>query len=641
MSIIKHREPSSFLLNQFNQIPRKRKVTDLIEVAERCWVHGQSTPFPGKHKFDRTPYMIEIARELSNESDTQEVVVMKSAQGGATAGSSEPLLLACVDGQGKVIAVTANEKLAHAWKEDRLDPMFDSADLSSKFAKENQSTKNGKGDVGLTYLWAGGRIDIKTYAQLSNLRQISYQFVILEEEEEEANVSKKGAKQGEFNKICWARTSAYASKGRKMLRVSTPLIKQTSVIYKAFKAGDQRKYHVPCIHCGCMQHLEWSNLKFKHDENRVVIAESVHYECKDCKGKIYNSDKPKFLQKELCEWIPLNAEKARPKVKSYHFNALIYPLGMTSWEDLAQEFVDAQGNPEALQTFINLKLGEPFEDYAEKPAPELLHALKANYQTGELPPDAVGKPLFATMGCDVQAGNKKPGEPGYKPPRIEGSLYGWGLNDRSYLLGHYVFEGAVDDYTSGAFLALKNKLMSGDLPMKPLKVFIDSGHQTDEVNKFCNRANGIHPIKGYAWINKNEGSRYYKEVKITGHRDHQGGFLRMYELSTNIIKRRLYNNLIKRYDEESKTYPRGYMTIPIDTTNKFLKQLTAEVPVSKIVKGKPQIHWESGGRANEALDCYVYSDIAKELFIEEVSISKGEETSNVEKFWSVYASQVL
>lgn len=629
---------STFLKIHFNHLPQKKKVTNLIETAERLWVHGQGTPFPGKHRFDKTPYMIEPAQELSNESDTEEVVIMKSAQGGATANSTEPLILSCVEGQGKILAFTATETLAKAWKSDRLDPMLESSGLYSKLSSTVQKNNQhgGKGDAGLSYTWPGGRLDIKTYAQIKQIRQISYQFIILEEEEEEANAAKKGVKQGLFRDVAYARTGAFQGQGRKILRVSTPLVTQTSVIYPAFLAGDQRHYYVPCIHCGAMQYLDFHQLKYKIDDNRVVIDGSVHYECKHCHGKIYNKDKPKFIKKELCYWKPHN-KKARPGVKSYTFSALYYPVGMETWEQLAQQWVDAQGSPDKLQTFANLKLGEPFDDYTDTPAPELLHALKGDYHRGTVPvidPSEKSKPLFSTMGCDVQAGNKKPGEPGYKPPRIEASLYAWGINDRCWLLEHYVFEGAVTDWTSGAFKKFSDKLQKNDWPMQPVKIFIDSGHQGDEVNKFCNRSSDIHPIRGYAYINKNEGSKYFKEVKINEYRDSYGRPLSMYELSTNIIKRRLYNNLVKRRDEETGEFPNGSMSFPVEMDNKFFKQITAEVPRVKKVNNRITTVWDAGGRANECLDCYVYADIAKELFINTVSLNFGEETSNTKEFWN-------
>ncbi|MHA1379322.1 MAG: terminase gpA endonuclease subunit [Candidatus Helarchaeota archaeon] len=627
-----------YVINKIKTLPSEKKQSNIVELAEKRRIFPKGSPFPGLQKYSRTPHMIEIAMELSPSSDTEEIVVMKCSQGGGTAGATEPyILFKILEDPGPILAVTATDELVETWNDERLDPMLEASGaikkLSSKIQKASQH--GGKGNKAKLKTWPGGRLDIKTYGKISQIRQISYQGVILEEEEEAANAVKRGVKQGKFVEVARARSRAYSGR-RKILRISTPLIKQTSVISPAFKEGDQRYYNVPCLKCGGLQKLILSNLKYETDENKKVIKSSVYYECKHCKYKIKEHERSEMLVDESkggkCKWIPENTKNAKPKTKSYHFSALILRPEFGSWFELAQKWVNAQGDPEKLQTFINLELGEPFEDYADRPAAELLHSLKGKYYQDNLPDKNDGKPLFTTLGCDVQAGNKRAGE-WIKKPRIEASLYGHGANNRTWLIAHYIIEGETNDYTSGAFAELKEKIMKKDFPIMPVIIFIDSRHQTDEVNKFCNGAKNVFPIMGHNYISKNEGSRYFKEVEIVGFSDAYMRPLKMYELSTNIIKRRLYNKLALRRDNITGQYPTGYLMFPIDMEQKFFDQLTAERPITKNVNGRMRIIFDAGGRANEAMDCFIYAELAKEVFIHNMCIAAGEESVNEKQFW--------
>jgi len=60
------------------------------------------------------------------------------------------------------------------------------------------------------------------------------------------------------------RTSAFPAT-YKRLYISTPQIKGLSRIEQLWAKSDQRRYHVPCPHCGHMQHLQWSGLHWTPD----------------------------------------------------------------------------------------------------------------------------------------------------------------------------------------------------------------------------------------------------------------------------------------------------------------------------------------------------------------------------------------
>ena len=621
-------------------LPDKKVLSNVVECAEQNRIFPDGSPFPGKMKYAKTPYMIEPAMELSPQSDTEEVVIMKCGQGGATAGATEPLILFKVlKDPGPVLAITANDELAKTWAEDRLDPMFESSGAMSKFKStiKKNTQHGGKGSTPLKKSWPGGRLDIKTYGKVSQIRQISYQIVVLEEEEEAENATQRGAKQGKFRDIAYARTRAFRGR-RKILRISTPLMLQTSVINPAFLAGDQRHFYVPCPKCGHLQHLEWKHLKYTKNEHGIVDPESVYYECQGdkCDYHMLNEHKTEILKTKeyggTAKWIPHNKEKARPKTKSYTFNALYVPPGMDTWADLAQAWIDAQGDPEKLQVFINLNLAQPFDDYSEAPPAETLHILKGTYKRGQLPNTKEGSPILAMMGCDVQHGNKRGGEwlPG-KEPRIEASLIGFGLNGRTWLLDHYIIKGETTDYRSGAFRTFREMIMNKRFPLMPQKIFIDARYQRDEILKFCNGSANIFPIMGESSIKRG----YFNRIDLQEYHSADGSPLALYELNTNPIKRRIYNNILLRQDPMTGNYPHGYVQFPADILHQYFEQLTAERPTPVIKNGKHSHYlWDSRGRANESLDCFVYAWQAMEVFMNEMSVLYGSEATDQKKFWS-------
>jgi len=631
---------ADYLMSQFTSLPYKKNTSNIVEINERYRNLPESAPFPGKFRFSRIPHMYEPAMTLSPQSPIETVHIMKSAQGAGTSGTSEAIILYKVmSDPGQILAMVPSLTFLEKWDQGRIMPMLELSGakeiLRSTYSKNSQH--GGKGDAIGSKTWPGGRLDIISFGQINLLRNTSYQVVIIEEEDEINSTSQKGESQGDLVDVAEMRTNAYKGR-RKILNISTPLILQSSLIYKNFLLGDQRRYHIRCPKCGTLQALTFDNLKFEKNKYGNVIESSVHYPCLNpkCTAKYVNEQKPELL---LCEelggtakWIPTNEEAAKPLTRSYHFSAMINPVGFNTWYDMAQKFCDIAGDPERTQTFYNLWRGEPFSDYSEAPPPETLRMLQGAYKKGTIPTGAEGTPLIAMLGCDVQAGNMKDGK--YiqgKEHRIEASLYGFGLNRRVWLIDHYIFTGDVTDHRSGAFQKLREKIEKKDFPMQPIKMFIDSRHQTDEVRKFCDGSNNIYPIMGDATIKDNS----FRKKELKGYRTADGHPLPMYEINTAPLKRGIYNAFRLQKDSINNVYPPGYMMFPSDLDTKYFDQMTSERPKPVIKNGKIiRYDWEAHG-PNEALDCTAYAKAALEVYIFEISQLAGEEASNYPKFWEL------
>jgi phage terminase large subunit GpA-like protein len=68
----------------------------------------------------------------------------------------------------------------------------------------------------------------------------------------------------------------------------------------------------------------------------------------------------------------------RRSVVGFYINALYSPW-RDVWADLAQEWTEAQENPERLKAFVNLRLGEAWEEQGEKFTASALAARREAY----------------------------------------------------------------------------------------------------------------------------------------------------------------------------------------------------------------------------------------------------------------------
>jgi phage terminase large subunit GpA-like protein len=622
-----------YMIAKIEAVTETKLTRTVVELAEEKRIFPEGSPYPGPCSFDRTPYMREIALECSPQSATEEIIFMKAGQIGGTAMSAENLILFCIEEDpSPVLYVTANDELARKWAQTTIEPMIEGAGLTHKLkATVQKSANKATGNTTLNKTWAGGKLDVLTYGKIDQLRSISYKIIILDEEETAVNATQKGVKQGKFRDVAFARTRTFSGR-RKILRISTPLIKQYSEIFKAFLTGDQRYYNIPCPHCNHKQKLEWRFLRYE-TVDRIVIPETVHYECQnpECGKGIRNAHKSIFLNHG--EWIPEN-KNPKSKTRSYQLSAMYAPIGMDTWEVLAQMWVDAQASPEEVQVFYNMCLGLPYEEQTDTPAPEMLHALKGSYFSGEMPPKEEGGILFTTVACDVQAGNMREGKV-INPPRIELEILGHGEGFRTWSLGYHVLEGATTHYNGGAFSKLRDMIANRKFgAMHPVKIFIDSGYQPDVVRQFCQGSIDVHPIMGDSI--KTIKKMHFKEEALIEYQDGNGDPLKWYKINTNPLKRITYNNLLLRKNQEGE-YLDGHCMFPQDYGQKYFEMLTAEHQVQVIKNGSVVgFEFDSGGRRNEAIDIRVYNLAASEVHAFMISSAAGYEAINWRLVWEYY-----
>jgi phage terminase large subunit GpA-like protein len=378
----------------------------------------------------------------------------------------------------------------------------------------------------------------------------------------------------------------------KIVKGSTPAKpKGISPIERDFLRSDMRRFHVPCPFCGVLQPLRWREpvpplgdgsyrLFYSVSPDGQVDPASVAYLCafKGCAKKIPERYKQQMLNAGA--WV---AEFPDRPVVGFHINALYSPW-RENWAALAQEWHEAnkEGNPEKLKAFINLRLGETWEEQGDSIEALTLKSRVEAYQA-EIP-DGVG---LLTAAVDVQS------------DRLECVVKGWGDREESWLIAYQQLFGDPGQETVwnelDSFLLSTWEHGSGQ-KVKITCTMIDSGGlHTDSVYRFvrARQARGIFALKG--------SSEAGKEIlgKFSVNNQYR---VKLWLIGTDTAKDRIFARL------KIPGPGPGYMHLPDFAEDEYLAQLTSEKAVRRYRRGKGTIREYIKTRArNEALDLEVYA----------------------------------
>lgn len=185
-----------------------------------------------------------------------------------------------------------------------------------------------------------------------------------------------------------ARTNTFLRK--KVISTSTPS-NEENPFWQRFLATDQRRYFIPCPHCGgefelkfTRQTLVWDQPADGSKVDLDTVRRTTRYICPHCAAELRESDKPGMIA--AGRWIAQNAG-ADSRHRGYHLNAL-YSRFMP-WGDIAAKFVQAARSAEgayALQDFTNSYMAQPFTVYSVRVREESVEQLRCpEYARGELP----------------------------------------------------------------------------------------------------------------------------------------------------------------------------------------------------------------------------------------------------------------
>ena len=588
-----------------------------------------------RHDNSRAPYMVEIMREMSPQSETQEIYIMAASQFGKSYTSGIISSYYTTEIPAEQLYVTGAEESSKKWLEREYEPRVLS--MGVEFKPENQDKQNKRsGNKTSTKTYPGGVIDIATAGSINQLSSDTKRIIIADEIDRYPKQLAAG--QGSAWDNMMARAKQWGSQ-RKILGISTPTTYDESLIYKLFLTGDQCYYHVPCPLCGEMQEIvifgrDGYGLTWQTSKD-VVVESSVEYICKKCNKGF--SDKYKFDMLKNGSWI--KTAEPNPYVRSFQVSTLM--SNFESWYNVAIDYNKMLNGQISRQGFWNLTGGKPYRDIGSRPRVEKIIENRGSYKSLTVPRGV----LYLTIGADVQQGAERYRQMSNeeldqvilqaedkeyleksKLPRIELEILGHGRSWRTASIGYLRFYGRVNDPYSGAFKKLQDWAEKTDLIFYDQTgrrkydtkiIFIDSGDQSPEVQNvvqsFCTGWNNTYPIKGFYKLKTRKDE---KKDEVTGqlrrYRIVKDGNDYLYQINTIFYKEKIYQNLkIPRdLDSDILTDQRpGFCDFPIEYNENYFNMLTA---AEKTTDGG----FNSGNRQDEALDCRVYNMCAGDVYLD-------------------------
>ena len=411
------------------------------------------SPFPGPYKYSLTPYCREIIDRFSQDDPMNWLAFKKGAQIGASSGVLIPVLLWMIknDPSNTYFLVGSPDLIEKAT--EKLDIGINNAGLRDHIKPQVLRRKNNKtGDTNYKKEFTGGYINIGSANNHKDIRDVSLKYGIFDDYEAFKSKSKES---GSTRKLLDQRFAAYHNR-HKICYVSTPELKRGSNIEEAYMMGDQRKYMIPCPCCGCAIELKWAvengdiqgGMTWKVDEKNKLIVGSVGYTCQECGGFFNDKNKQKLLNEGF--WKP-TAEPSKIGFYSYHISSLYAPHGMFDWEHYVQDWIEAHpiGAPRIehlYKTFVNVCLGECYEDQSDAPEAKSIQANIRTYPIGIVPEkisieDGNGKIAILTLSCDL---NGKEDD-----ARLDWEVCAWTQSGSSY---------SIDQGSIGTFVPRENTI---------------------------------------------------------------------------------------------------------------------------------------------------------------------------------------
>ena len=421
--------------------------------AEQNRVMGtESTNFPGKFSYDRTPYLKEVVDCLAPDHPAREIAVMKAAQIGFSTGVIENGIGYLIANDPCNIMLAARDgDLVKDMVEKKIDPMLDTTGLRLKLRALSQKAKQHRtGDTSATKEFAGGSLRTFSIQKPGRMRQVSVKVGFLDDFE----AAPVDADAGDAASLFRTRFKSYGD-SKKIFWISTPEVKHSSNIEPLFLRGDQRRYHVPCPCCGEYIVLYWktktsegrhAGIVYQTDDEGALVPGTVAYKCQKCTQTFTEANKYDMNLQGI--WIPT----ARPRVEgmySYHLSALYAPPGMDDWSVYVDEYLEACPpggviNLDKYKTFVNTGLGDTWEERGKTLNVTRLATNTREYQRGTIPRELSinegnGEIMLVTLGADLNGVEED--------ARIDWEIVAWSETGVSY---------SVDHGSIGTFVAREN-----------------------------------------------------------------------------------------------------------------------------------------------------------------------------------------
>ncbi len=595
---------NSFTAEKVSRAIKPKELLTVAQWAEKNRYINTGTNLPGPWRNENAPHTVEIMNSLSQHSPCREVTFLKasgvsgSEMGwnfiGYTIDYLEQDIMALMPDEG-IRNTQFNPQLKRFLKDT---PVM--ADQAYTASKEGTNTEE-------INIFKSGQKLIKSYASSAN-KMRAYHVPNLFRDEITGYPQDVD---GQGCPLLLSDNRLKAFPRSKTFNVSTPTIKGSCRISDKFRQSDMRYPHLPCPHCGGLFVLEWRHFKIKTeagdnlkadqvDSHGGKVVTDVHFECPHCKGKVEEKHKLEMLKVENYRWIP-----KKPQVKHHHgywINSFYVRPGLgKTWKQIAQMWMDAQGNTIELKGIINNYFAEEWEELSKKLETNSLIARTEYFADIQRP-----KALRA-CGIDVQG------------DRLEITIGEIELDEETWVEKHIILTGDTEqEYVWDELTELlsEERIDFGA---------IDSGYKTNIVKKYVKTKSFLFAIKGAGkkdnrdiednrpFIPSKEDiakkyrkrNKYEPEIILGVNEGKDAIFSRLgFENPTKIEIDYETGEIISKERRKSPRYIHFNHHSSLDTD--YFNQITSEELRTETRRGIQYRYWKKTRSRNEALDCLVY-----------------------------------
>lgn len=553
--------------------------------AERHFrLSTETSAQPGRWR--TLPWQREVMDSITDDA-VERVSLIKAARIGYTAVLSAALGYFMTHDPTTILVVQPTVDDAKNFSKETIAPMLRDVPLLSRLALRD--IEDATSATLQHRAFPGGVLSLVGANSGTGFRRISRRVIMFDEVD--AYPHSAGV-EGDPIKLGERRAEHYWN--RKIVSGSTPLVAGASRIEELFLAGDQRRFHVPCPHCG---HMDFLVFQAKADRGHVMRwpdgkPEQAYFECRKCGCSIEETSKREML--EAGEW---RAERPGGSHRSYAIWTAYSSSVNASWGQIAAEFLEAKGRTETLRTFVNTVLGETWQEQGEAPEWERLYNRRESYPIGTVPEGVI----VLTAGVDVQQ------------DRFVFEVVGWGANRESWSIeaGELYGDTALEA-TWGQLDELLARTFPGEEGESPISMLaIDSGYRTQTTYNWARRypMSRVIAVKGVSGARMLIGTPSPVEVAVNGRKLRRG--YKVWPVGVDIAKSELYGWLRLRVGEDGIAPP-GYCHFP-ELPEEFFRQVTAEQLVTTVNKRtrRTKLEWQvQPNRQNHALDARVYARAA-------------------------------
>jgi len=265
---------------------------------------------PGRWRTSRTPYLREVMDALSSSSHYERVVLMKGAQVGGTEAGLCWIGYIIQNAPGIAMLVQPSLDMVRRNTAVRIDPMIEAMPVLRDLVSPPRSKDAGNSLFRKSF--PGGQLVMTGANSAIGLRSTPVRYLFLDEVD---GYPADAGGEGDPVALAVQRTATFKGR-RKIYMVSTPTLKNHSRIEAAYLESDQRKFFVPCLHCGDMAPITWARIQWPDKQRR-----EAYLICEKCGGIHFEHDKPKLLSQG--EWR--KTAEGDGRTAGFHLSALDSP----------------------------------------------------------------------------------------------------------------------------------------------------------------------------------------------------------------------------------------------------------------------------------------------------------------------------